>query len=413
MKLTFLGGANEVGSTAMLLETQDTKFIFDYGLTPEDPPTYPLDAPPLDYIFLSHAHLDHSGMIPVLTRQNPVPFFTSQMTLLLSQLLLRDNIKIAEYEGYPAMYSKGDIKDMDRDLYMVADDSEVNMKNLDMKVHSAGHIPGAMMYELYLSNGKTLLFTGDLNTIDTRLVAGTTPKKCDILVMEATYSGTDHELRQKTELRFQNKIKEIVERGGTAIIPAFAVGRTQEILLVLADLDYEIWVDGMGKEVSRIFLSESGFIRSEKKLKKIYEKANKVRNKHHRKKALGGQVILTTSGMLDGGPVLNYIKELKDNPKNGILLTGYQVEGSNGRMLLEKGEMNFWGNVDKVDLEVEHFDFSAHAGHRELINFAHHCNPEQIVLFHSDQREPIMNELHELNDKYVIHLPHEGETLKL
>jgi putative mRNA 3-end processing factor len=413
MKLTFLGGASEVGSTALLLETKDSKSVFDYGLTPEEPPQYPLAAPPVDNIFLSHAHLDHSGMIPVLTRDNPVPFFTSQMTLLLSQILLRDNIKIAEYEGYPTMYSKGDVQSMDRDLHLVAEDSKVNLKNCDVSVHSAGHIPGALMYELEFNNGRRLLFTGDVNTINTRLVAGTASKKCDILVLESTYSGKDHELRQKIEYTFQDKIREVIDRNGKVIIPAFAVGRTQEVLLVLADLDLEIWLDGLGKEVTKLFLKESGFISNEKKLKSIYEKAHKVRSKSHRKKALGGDVILTTSGMLDGGPVLNYIKELNDNPKNAILLTGYQVEGSNGRLLLDKGQIKIHGISEKVNMEVEHFDFSAHAGHKELMNFAKHCDPEQIVLFHSNRREQLKQDLLEMNNDFEIFLPVEGKTIDL
>lgn len=412
MKFTFLGGSSEIGSTALLLQTDEFSSIFDYGLTPASPPEYPLETPPLDYIFLSHAHLDHCGMIPTLTRKYPVPFFTSQMTLLISQLLLRDNLKICEYEGYPIMYSKADISAMDRDLQLIAENSQISLNQSELYSHSAGHIPGALMFKIKLKDGRTVLFTGDINTIDTQLVLGTKSEKCDILVMEATYSSSNHELRQKIEHRFLEKIEEVLDRGGKVIVPAFAVGRTQEILLVLSNMvgDLNIWLDGMGKDVTKLFLREPGFIRNEKKLKKIYEKVNKVRSKAHRKKALNADVILTTSGMLDGGPVLNYINQFKDNEKNAVLLTGYQVEGSNGRRLIDKGEINLYGTAQKIKLEVQHFDFSAHSGHNELVNFAHRCDPEHVILFHSDNREPLQQEL---SENYQVHLPMDGKTFEL
>ena len=410
MKFTFLGGANEIGSTALLLETNEFKCVFEYGLTPTDPPEYPLESPPLDYIFLTHAHLDHSGMIPLLTRQNSVPFFTSQMTLALSQILLRDNVKICEYEGYPILYSKGDIQTMEENLHLVAEGSVCGINSAELKIHSAGHIPGSIMFNLKFDKGPRLLFSGDINTIDTQLVTGTTGKKCDILIMESTYADVDHELRQKIEYRFINKIHEVVERGGKVVIPAFAVARTQEILLLLADLDYEIWLDGLGKDVTRLFLKEPGFIRNAKKLRRVFDNVHRVRTKVHRKKALAGDIIVTTSGMLDGGPVLNYIDELNGDRNHAVLLTGYQVKGSNGRRLLNDGIINIYGEDKKIELDVEYFDFSAHAGHKELINFANKCKPEHIILFHGENRETLENEL---SDTFQVHLPNNGETFEI
>jgi len=412
MKFTFLGGSGKIGSTALLLETEDFKSIFDYGMTPSTPPTFPLIPPPIDYIFLSHAHLDHCGMIPTLTKSYDIPFFTSQMTYLLAQILLRDNIKISEIEGYTIPYSKVDLQSLDENLYHITDGSVFALNNAELNVHTAGHIPGAVMFGIRFDSGQDLLFTGDINTINTRLVSGTKGRKCDILVMESTYAGRNHKLRQKIEYKFLENVKQVIERGGTAIVPAFAVGRSQEMLLILEELidDYDVWFDGLGKDVTKLFFKEPGFITNEKKLKKLFMKIHKVRTNSHRTKALGGDIILTTSGMLDGGPVLNYINRLKDNPKNAILLTGYQVDDSNGRRLLEKGELNIYGTVEKIKLDVEHYDFSAHAGHKELVEFAHQCDPEHIILFHGENREALAQEL---ADDYEVHLPNNGETLEI
>lgn len=409
MRLKFLGGANLIGSTGLLLETTNSTNVFDYGITPTDPPQYPLDAPPVDNVFLSHCHLDHSGMIPSLTSKYDLNLFSTSLTYSLSQILLRDNLKICDIEGYPCMYTKSDIREMTNNLIDIKIGEKYYFKDFEMIVYTAGHIPGSTMFQLIFNDGTSVLYTGDINTIDTRLIQGTVGIKCDILILESTYAGRNHVLRQKIEYSFHEKIKEILERGGKTIIPAFAVGRTQELLLILGDLDVEIWLDGMGKDVTRLLLKFPQFIRNEKKLKKIFEKVHRVHSESHRKKAMEGEVILTTSGMLDGGPVLRYIKELNNNPKNGLLLTGYQVEGSNGRQLLDSGIINIHGSNEKINMEVEFFDFSAHAGHNELINFARKCNPEHLILYHGDDREYLKKDL---EDSYIIHLPEDGKDFQ-
>jgi putative mRNA 3-end processing factor len=410
MKYRFLGGASKIGSSGLLLDINNSSLIIEYGLTPDSPPKYPIQAPPVDYAFLSHAHLDHSGMTPWLTNKYELSLYATDLTLALAQILLRDNIKISEIEGYPSMYSKLDIRRMLDDAIELEDGKKYKFNNFDMMAHDAGHIPGSVMFQLKPIGGSNILVTCDINTIDTRLVQSTRGIECDILFLEATYAGRDHELRTKIEYNFQEKVKEIVERNGQAIIPAFAVGRTQEVLLILADLDYEIWLDGLGGDVTRLFLKYPKYLKDHKKLKKIFERVRRVRTRAHRKAALEGEVIVTTSGMLDGGPALRYIQALNDNSKNGILLTGYQVEGANGRMLLEHGKLRLYDSVQKINMEVEHFDFSAHAGHKDLVNFAKKCNPEHIILYHGEERELLKNDLENLS---TVHLPDDGHSYEL
>jgi putative mRNA 3-end processing factor len=197
----------------------------------------------------------------------------------------------------------------------------------------------------------------------------------------------------KLEYEFLRKIDEVVARGGKVIIPAFAIGRTQEIMLILRHSKHQIYVDGMGNSITDLYLNKPDFIKSPKDLRKMKNKVKMVRSFRGRKYALKGDVIITTSGMMDGGPVLSYLQKLKNSSKNAVLLTGYQVEGTNGRLLMDEKKIRIQGVVQKVDCEVDFFDFSAHSGHKELVEFIHGCQPEKVILCHSDNREAIADEL--------------------
>jgi putative mRNA 3-end processing factor len=400
MRLRFLGGAEEVGRLGMLLQKDQTKLLFDYGLSATDPPSYPKPAPPVDYVLLSHSHLDHSGMIPWICGRYHTQVLSTSMTQRVSEVLFADNIKIMDYEGYPAMYDKDDIRATVRSFDNIIFGGERKIGPFDVKFHYAGHIPGATMFEL--RDTKTTLFTGDINTIDSNLLKGTQPVKCDNLIIEGTYSGRNHPNRVKLEYKFLKKVDEVVSRGGKVIIPAFAIGRTQEMMLILKHSKHQISVDGMGNKVTGIYLDEPEFLKSPKDLRRMRHKAKAVRSYKARKNAMKGDIIITTSGMLDGGPVLSYIKEFKDSPKNAILLTGYQVEGTNGRLLMDERKIDIQGVAQKVNCEVEFFDFSAHSGHKELVEFIHGCEPENVVLCHSENREAISEEI---GDSYNFILP--------
>jgi putative mRNA 3-end processing factor len=400
MRIRFLGGAEEVGRLGMLLYEGKSRFLFDYGLTATDPPSYPIQAPPVDCVFLSHSHLDHSGMIPWICGRYHTRVFSTVMTQRVSEVLFDDNIKIMEYEGYPAMYDKNDIRSTKRSFESIQFGDVRKIGPFSVKFHYAGHIPGATMFEL--NGSRSTIFTGDINTIDTNLLEGTRPVKCDNLIVEGTYAGRDHPPRVKLEYEFIKKVDEVVSRGGKVIIPSFAIGRTQEVMLILKNSKHQIYVDGMGNKVTRIYLEEPGYIRSQKDLRKMKHRTKAVRSPKTRQNAMRGDVIVTTSGMLDGGPVLSYLKKFKDDPKNAILLTGYQVEGTNGRLLMDERKIAIQGVATDVKCEVDFFDFSAHSGHSELVEFIHGCEPENVILCHSESREKIVEDL---DNSYNIILP--------
>lgn len=404
----FLGGAGEVGRLGMLLQHEDAHFLFDYGLSPDKPvPSYPQECPAVDMVLLTHAHLDHSGMLPWVASRYESTVITTRPSAEVATILHNDSLKIATQEGYPAPYDKADIKHTQKVFDYIRHAERREAAGMELHAHSAGHIPGSTMYEL--RGSKRILFTGDLNTTNTRLCWGAHPVKSDILFMESTYAGREHPDRRETEKAFLDSIDDTIKRGGVAVVPSFAVGRCQEIALVLRQRGYNVWLDGMAKDVSRIFLQHGDFIRNKKDLERAFEPVKFIHSQHGRKQALKGDVILTTSGMLDGGPVLWYLSQLHNDPKSSVFLTGFQVEGSNGRRLLETRHIEDKGASIKIDCEVQKFDFSAHAGHKDLVKFAKDCGAKDVVLFHGDKSDELRPDLERFAK---VHTPKVGEVLE-
>lgn len=408
LKATFLGGAREVGRLGLVLEQDDARMLFDYGLSPDKPePSYPMEAPSVDLILLSHAHLDHSGMLPWVASRYETSILATKPSSDVATILHNDSLKIAKQEGFASKYDKGDIKHTEQVFEHIEHAQWREAAGMELHFHSAGHIPGSTMYEL--RGTKRILFTGDYYTENTRLLWGAHPVKADILFMESTYAGREHAKREETEKEFLDMVDDTVKKGGVAVVPSFAVGRSQEMALILKDKGYNVWIDGMAKQVAKIFMKNPKYIRNIKDLQRAYDAAKIVNHHHNRKQALKGDVILTTSGMLDGGPVLYYLKRLHGDAKNNVLLSGYQVEGTNGRMLMDTGHINIEGSRVKVEGKVKKFDFSTHAGHKDMVKFAKASGASDIVLFHGDNPDALRPDLEKFAN---VHTPANGETIQ-
>jgi putative mRNA 3-end processing factor len=416
MKIKFLGGADVVGRMGMLLQNKGATLLFEYGMTASKPPTYPLAAPPVDMAFLTHSHLDHCGMLPWLCGKYDTEVVATPTTVDVAELLVRDSLKIAEAEGYPKPFDEQDIRTLMHNFTPMTYGEIMDVGGFEIGLHPAGHLPGAAMFEL--KGEQTTVFTGDMHTYNMRLVWGAHPVQCDNLIIEGTYSGRLHPDRLKTEYELIEKVKSVVERGGKAILPCFAVGRTQEIMLILKDLKYNMWVDGMGKAITRMYMDRPEYVRNEKALKAAKRKFTEVRTPADRQRARrDAQVIVTTGGMLDGGPVLSYLDDVKNDPKSAVLLSGFQVDGSNGKRLMEEGIINVSASKEeiphpvKIKCEVKKYDLSAHADQGELLAFIKACKPEKVIIMHSDDREPLAAAVRQEGIKVLLPMPDEEVEL--
>ena len=416
LRIHFLGGADEVGNVGVVFEDQTTsRILIDYGLAPTSPPKYPSEAPPVEDAIITHAHIDHIGMAPWLVGNHQTKLHATTLTAALSHIMWKDTYKASSIEGYPLPWDRRD-EDEANQAWQTHSYGEWHQHSDTWKwrLHPAGHVPGAAMVEIKTPS-HTILHTGDIDTRPSPNVNGAQPINCDILLLESTYAGKNHPDRLQEEARFLAKIIEVVERGGIAIVPAFASGRGQDILKILYDsgLDLNVHYDGMGKTVSQKWLEHNTHLRDSKGFEEAFRWSKRVRSKSDRKRALDADVIVTTSGMLDGGPALWYLNRLRSDDRCAVLFTGYQAEGSGGRQLLESGKIKIYGHNVEVACELDKFDLSNHAGHSELITFAESCNPKHVILFHGDpETRPILAK--ELEAKGMnVHTPINGQNITI
>ncbi|MFH0870698.1 MAG: MBL fold metallo-hydrolase [archaeon] len=425
MKLIFHGAAKEVGRSCIELQTQGDRYLLDAGIKfKEGGFEYPekvLDIPEIDGLFISHAHLDHSGSLPLFEHYNIVcPVFCTELTFALVKVLLKDSYKIARIKNLHPAYDKLDLKKVEKSTRFMKYDQEFVHRKVKVTFRNAGHIPGSAMI-LLEAEGKKLLYTGDTKLKTTEVVKGadTNFNDIDTLIIESTYGARVLSDRAEIKKRFLDKVEEVIGKGGSVIVPVFALGRAQDILVMLSEREFKapIYYDGMCNTISKKMLESSDpYLNSQEALEKmVFHNAIHVNNDMRRQAAIKKQgIFVTTSGMLQGGPVLSYVKELWHDPKNAILLTGFQCKRTNGRTLVEEGYVYIDGWKTYVKCYVEKFDFSGHADQSDLKEIITRINPKMIIFQHGDEEDiTAISTWAGQQGKYKIFVPSIGDEIEI
>jgi len=369
MQLRFLGACQEVGRSAVAVKNTRSQILMDYGVMINHEVGFPVHISPKDLnaVVLTHAHLDHSGLIPLFYTRSKLPVYGIEPTFKLTKVLVRDMIKLS---GYYLPFEYIDLENMMSHVVPVDYRSTFRIEDADVTLINAGHIPGSAQIVIE-SDGKRILYTGDFNLVPTHLVPGADHayNNLDAIAIESTYAGEDHPDRAESERNFVLACKEVVEKGGTVLVPAFGVGRSQEIICMLADhnFTYPIFVDGMALDAIRMLEEHPDSLKNQEQFKKAMREAEQIRNWNDRRRAARtAGVIVSPAGMLKGGASVFYMENIAKNEDNGIFLVSYQVEGSPGRILLDEGRFILHGKASKVTARVEKFDFSSHGGKTQL-----------------------------------------------
>jgi putative mRNA 3-end processing factor len=369
LQVGFLGGAREVGRIGIAVKSKKSQALLDYGVMFNHEPGFPMHVPPkeVDALILTHSHLDHSGALPVFYIGGKVPLYTNRLNLELTQLLIQDFIHLS---GYYLPFEYLELKTMMQSNKHLDFGVEEKVGDMRFQLLNAGHTPGSAQV-LIEAEGKRLLYTGDFNTTDSKLLAGATMDYGDLdaVVMESTYANEAHSERSELEKRFVESATEVVEKGGTVLVPAFGVGRSQEMACILTahHFEYPIVLDGMAREASRIIMNYKEFLRDPKLFMNAMHSVDWIEGWRDRRKALQTpSVIISTAGMLKGGPAAFYVSKIGKKANNAIFLVSYQIPGTPGKELLDKGICTIDGKVRRVKALYEHFDFSSHCGASQL-----------------------------------------------
>jgi len=266
MKIRFLGSAREVGRACVAVKSEKNQLLLDYGVMLSDEPGFPMHIPPkeVDAIILTHSHLDHSGGVPLFHIQDKKPVYGTQLTFDLAKPLISDFIRLS---GYYLSFEFLELQTMMKSCVHLDFRKEQTIGDMKFQLVNSGHLPGGAQV-LIEAEGKRMVYTGDYNAADTQLISGADRNygELDAIIIESTYASEVHAERKEIEKEFVEHVNRVVENGGTALIPAFSVGRSQEIACVLAanHFKYPVAMDGMAREVNRIMMKHPSYMRDPK-----------------------------------------------------------------------------------------------------------------------------------------------------
>lgn len=419
--IAFLGGARKIGNSAIGVKVNGGIILLDYGASPEHnkAPELPMWVEPSEIIgiIVTHAHIDHSGAVPWLyTTAFKPPIISTPLTLELTDLLIRDMIKLS---GKYLPFGLPELQRMMSSAIPLKYNASIQLRdNCIATLLNAGHIPGSASVLLEI-NGKKIWYTGDINLTEAWLTSpATIVKDADIVIIETTYSYKDHPDRKNEERKLVKVAKEIVESKGVVLIPAFSVGRSQEVLITLLAHGFngKVVLDGMSQKATNIILSYPELISNWYALKKAAEKAKWMKTKSERKKFIKKpSTIIAPAGMLLGGWSKWYLEKLFDNERNAILFVSYQVPGTLGYKVLNERMIQYDGKSIPVTAKVDYFDLSSHAGKSQLKYILSQLeDPEKVFLVHGEEKY-MLEFAEEIKDELGLDVvaPSQGETYRI
>jgi len=427
LRITALGGVQQVGRSAFLVQTRESSVLLDCGINPGsskpfelfprfDAPTFEIDS--LDAVVISHAHLDHCGLVPFLYKYGyDGPVYCSAPTSNLMTLLQLDYLDVAGKQGIISHYDQKDVRECVLHTIPLRHGAVTDIApDVRLTLHNAGHILGSSVIHLHIGEGlHNIVYTGDYKYARTMLLeaAATEFPRVETLITESTYGSPKDFMPSRVEAEegLTSIINETLERKGKVLIPVPAVGRAQEIMLVIDGYmrrglmkEAPVFIEGMISEATAIHTAYPEYLGRDVRRSILYDGINPFQSDYFtivehpsvRQEIIDGEpcIIMATSGMLEGGPIIEYFKSLAEDERNTIIFVSYQIEGTRGRrvqkglpdvtMINGEGKMG----VVKVRLQVDSIEgFSGHSDRRQIINYITHLKPkpERVVVCHGER----------------------------
>jgi KH/beta-lactamase-domain protein len=453
VRISILGGGRQVGRSCFLLQTPNSKVLLDCGIdvSSEGVDKFPVFTIPefniseLDAVVISHAHLDHSGLLPYLYKMGyEGPTYMTAPTRDISALLALDFIGVAYKQAAAPIFSSTDIKEMVKKTICLSYNEVTDITpDIRITLYNAGHVLGSSQVHINIGNGfHNFVYSGDMKYGRTRLLDPAVNKfpRVESIQIESTYGGRNDVLpnRRETEEKFTNLVRETIEKGGKVLLPELGLGHAQETMLRVEEAmrtgelpKVPMYVDGMIWDVNAIHTAYPDFL-SSKVRTQLYQDNNpftsdvfkRVGSPHERKEVIEGGpcIVIATSGMLAGGASVEYLKSFAENENNLLILSCYQGPGTIGRELQE-GAREIKIDVDGiiksmvVNMRVELVNgLSPHSGRNELMNYVNNMNPKpkRIIVNHGEVSKSLdlASSLYKANKIETV-VPRGLETLRL
>ncbi|CAH0695595.1 unnamed protein product [Spodoptera exigua] len=436
-----LGAGQEVGRSCIMLEFKGKKIMLDCGIHPglsgmdALPFVDLIEADEVDLLLISHFHLDHSGALPWFLTKTSFKgrVFMTHATKAIYRWLVSDYIKVSNISTEQMLYTESDLEgSMDR-IETINFHEEKDVRGVRFWAYNAGHVLGAAMFMIEIA-GVKILYTGDFSRQEDRhLMAAEIPTvHPDVLITESTYGTHIHEKREERESRFTGLVSEIVQRGGRCLIPVFALGRAQELLLILDEYwslhpelqdipiyyasslakkcmaVYQTYVNAMNDRIRRQIAINNPF---------VFRHISNLKGIDHFED-IGPCVIMASPGMMQSGLSRELFESWCTDPKNGVIIAGYCVEGTLAKTILSEPEeiTSMSGQKLPLKMSVDYISFSAHTDYQQTSEFINILKPPHVVLVHGEQNE--MSRLkaalqREHRGRLLIHTPRNTQLLAL